>query len=66
MKKLLPTLIILTGFFYYVVQPGDTLWGISDEFLGAGWRYGEIVTLNSRQIMNPDLIHPGQVFVIPE
>jgi nucleoid-associated protein YgaU len=66
MKNLLPILLILTVFFYYVVRPGDTLWGISDEFLGAGWRYWEIVDLNSRQIMNPDLIYPGQVFVIPE
>jgi LysM repeat protein len=53
-------------FFYYEVQPGDTLWGISRTFLGAGRRYHEIVALNSRQILNPGLIFPGQVFVVPD
>jgi len=53
-------------FFYYVVEPGDTLWDISSRYLGAGWRYPEIVKLNSRQILDPDLIYPDQVFIIPD
>lgn len=64
MTKILP-LILIIQFFYYVVQLGDTLWGISEEFLGAGWRYHEIVESNSRQILDPHWIYPGQVFVIP-
>jgi len=64
-------LLILTfqlpdNFFFYEVRVGDTLWAISERFLDGGWNYPEIVKYNSRQILNPDLIHPGQVFIIPQ
>lgn len=48
-----------------IVQPGNTLWGMSEQQLGAGWRYLRIFDANRDQIRNPDLIYPGQVFVIP-
>lgn len=47
----------------YTVQPGDTLWDIARTFYGDPRRYPEIVAAN--HIPNPDLIFPGQVFVIP-
>ena len=47
----------------YTVVPGNTLWGISEMFYGTGTRYPEIAAANG--IENPNLIFPGQVFVIP-
>lgn len=47
----------------YTVVPGDTLWGISERYYGTGIRYPEIAAANG--IENPNLIFPGQVFVIP-
>lgn len=47
----------------YTVVPGDTLWGISETFYGTGTRYPEIASANG--IENPNLIFPGQVFIIP-
>lgn len=49
-----------------VVQPGATLWGISFARYGNGARYAVIVEANRALIANPDLIFPGQVFVLPE
>lgn len=47
----------------YTVEPGDTLWAISERFYGDGNRYQEIADASG--IANPDLIHPGQVLTIP-
>ncbi|HZV53199.1 MAG TPA: LysM peptidoglycan-binding domain-containing protein [Candidatus Dormibacteraeota bacterium] len=49
----------------YVVKPGDTLWDIATHEYGpnAGIEYWEIVKRN--HIRNPDLIHPGDVLVLP-
>lgn len=47
----------------YTVQPGDTLWDISQRFLGSGTRFNEIAKLNN--IPNPDLIIPGMKLQIP-
>lgn len=49
-----------------IVQPGNTLWGMSQERFGDGQRYMRIFDANRDQIRNPDLIYPGQVFVLPE
>lgn len=54
------------GEWKYTVQPGDSLWSIAQQHLGAGTRYREIVHLNH------DLLHgrgsflkPGWVLSVP-
>lgn len=47
----------------YTVKSGDCLWNIAQKYLGSGSRYMEIAELNN--IENPDLIYPGQEFLIP-
>ncbi len=49
------------------VKPGDTLWGIAEQYYGkgAGARYGEIAGANKDRIKNPNLIFPQQQFEIP-
>lgn len=48
-----------------VVQRGDSLWRIARETYGAGVRYTAIYGANRAQIRDPDLIYPGQIFVVP-
>ena len=43
------------------VQAGDTLWKISERFLGYGPRYSEIMNLNG---LTTDMIYPGQIIKI--
>ncbi|NPV23323.1 LysM peptidoglycan-binding domain-containing protein [Bradyrhizobium aeschynomenes] len=47
------------------VSRGDSLWHISRRLLGEGTRYAVIYRANREQIRRPDLIYPGQVFVLP-
>ncbi|MEB3299179.1 MAG: LysM peptidoglycan-binding domain-containing protein [Candidatus Sericytochromatia bacterium] len=47
------------------VQKGDTLWGIATRELGDGRRWREIFEANRDKIRDPNLIFPGQTFVIP-
>lgn len=58
----------------YVVKAGDNLWDITKAKLGAGsqwpriWRYNnrrDVVAATGRGIPNPDLLHPGQVLLLP-
>lgn len=49
-----------------IVQPGNTLWHMSEQKYGDGRRYMRIFDANKDQIRDPDLIYPGQVFVVPE
>lgn len=58
----------------YVVVRGDNLWNIAKRELGGGsqwpriWRYNnrsEVRKITGRGIPNPDLIHVGQVLLIP-
>ncbi|SEP07250.1 Nucleoid-associated protein YgaU, contains BON and LysM domains [Methylobacterium sp. ap11] len=44
---------------------GDSLWRISRRAYGEGDRYTVIYDANQDQIRDPDLIYPGQVFVLP-
>jgi nucleoid-associated protein YgaU len=50
----------------FIVQPGNSLWRIARRSYGEGLRYTVIYEANKEQIRNPDLIYPGQVFVLPE
>ena len=47
------------------VTTGDNLWNISRYRLGDGKRYTQIYAANNTQIRDPNLIYPGQVFVVP-
>ncbi len=47
------------------VQPGSTLWAIARERFGSGQLYVRVFEANRDQIRDPDLIYPGQVFVVP-
>jgi len=48
------------------VQPGNTLWGIASETYGDGFLFARVFNANVAQIRDPDLIYPGQVFVLPD
>lgn len=48
-----------------MVVRGETLWRISKRVYGQGLRYTVIYGANTPQIRNPDLIYPGQLFVLP-
>ena len=48
-----------------IVQPGNSLWRIARWTLGSGIAYTTIYEANSDQIRDPDLIYPGQVFMVP-
>jgi len=45
---------------FHVVQPGDTLWDISQMFLESPWLWPEIWHVNE-QVDNPHLIFPGDI-----
>ncbi|MCG7392638.1 LysM peptidoglycan-binding domain-containing protein [Microvirga sp. ACRRW] len=48
-----------------IISKGDNLWRISQRIYGEGLRYTVIYGANKDQIRNPNLIYPGQVFVLP-
>lgn len=50
----------------YVVKKGDCLWKIAKQFYGNGSQWQKIYNANKAVIGgNPNLIYPGQQFVIP-
>ncbi|KQT50525.1 hypothetical protein ASG52_06835 [Methylobacterium sp. Leaf456] len=48
------------------ISRGDSLWQISRRTYGKGNRYTVIYDANQEQIRDPDLIYPGQIFVLPK
>lgn len=48
---------------YYTIQPGDTLGKIARQYYGDPMQWSRISEANN--IVNPDLIYPGQMFIIP-
>jgi nucleoid-associated protein YgaU len=48
-----------------IIRSGDNLWTISQRTYGHGIRYKSIFSANSDRIRNPNLIYPGQVFLLP-
>lgn len=51
--------------FVYVVRSGDCLWKIAKRYYGNGGAWPKIFNANRSKISNPNLIYPGQRFVIP-
>lgn len=47
----------------YIVKPGDTLWDISARFLADPFKWPSVYQANP-QIINPDLIYPGEPITI--
>ena len=48
------------------VQPGNSLWRLARRVYGHGTEYTVIFEANRAQIRDPDLIYPGQVFMVPK
>ncbi len=61
-----PAAVVVPKIVTTTVSRGDSLWRISRLTYGAGTRYAVIYGANRKQIRNPDLIYPGQVFVLPK
>jgi hypothetical protein len=50
----------------HVVAPGDTLWDISDAYLGTPWVWPPIWKDNDADIANPHRIYPGdRIWITP-
>jgi hypothetical protein len=49
----------------YTVQPGDTLYGISQRYWGNGRYWPALYQANRSKISDPNLIYAGQVVTIP-
>lgn len=48
------------------VTTGNSLWRIAKHAYGKGFDYLTIYQANKEQIRDPNLIYPGQVFVVPK
>lgn len=55
-----------TGGQTYTVKSGDSLSKIAKQIYGDANKWHRIYDANRDKIKNPDLIHPGQEFTIPE
>jgi len=56
---------LLLGDALVVVQPGNSLWRIARRAYGGGIYYSEIYGANRAQILDPNMIFPGQIFTLP-
>lgn len=55
-----------TGGSSYTVKKGDNLWNIAKKYYEDGSQWRKIYDANRDVIgENPDLIHPGQTYIIP-
>ena len=61
-----PADLVIDSVQTHHVERGHTLWGISQKYYGDGSRYQIIFAANTNQIRNPNLIYPGQLFVVPK
>jgi nucleoid-associated protein YgaU len=60
-----PSAVVVPKIATTTVSRGDSLWRISQSNYGAGVRYAIIYEANRNQIRNPNMIYPGQIFVLP-
>jgi nucleoid-associated protein YgaU len=60
-----PAAVLVPKITTTTVSRGDSLWRISHLNYGVGTRYAVIYKANREQIRNPNLIYPGQIFVVP-
>jgi nucleoid-associated protein YgaU len=60
-----PSAVVVPKIATATVSRGDSLWRISSLIYGEGTRYAVIYKANQEQIRNPNMIYPGQVFVLP-
>jgi len=56
---------LLLGDALVVVQPGNSLWRIARRAYGGGVYYTEIYGANRAQILDPNMIFPGQILALP-
>jgi nucleoid-associated protein YgaU len=56
---------LASGEAQIIVQPGNSLWRIARRTYGEGMRYTLLYEANKEHIRDPDLIYPGQLFVVP-
>ncbi len=61
-----PADVVLDSIQTAQVVSGHTLWALSQNYYGDPTRYPLIYEANKAQIHNPNLIYPGQVFVVPK
>jgi nucleoid-associated protein YgaU len=47
----------------YTVFQGDTLWGIAEKEYGTGFKWVDIA--NANHLINPDIIHSGNILTLP-
>ena len=60
-----PSIVVVPKIATTTVSRGDSLWRLSRLSYGAGTRYAVIYKANRAHIRNPNLIYPGQIFVLP-
>jgi nucleoid-associated protein YgaU len=61
-----PSEVVVPKVTTTTVVRGDSLWRISRSTYGEGHRYPRIFEANRNKIRDPNLIYPGQVFVLPK